>query len=149
MIARLIGLAADGRFVEIEKNATVVVSMPTENTCTVRPPPTIRTAKSQYSLRASTPTSSPTKSKSRAGTPVASGRPGTPGPSGGGRSASPLPGNEAGDKTFTFDHCLWSVDSDGETIFAGQERLYTVLGDEFLRHSLEGYNCCIFACLPW
>jgi hypothetical protein len=56
------------------------------------------------------------------------------------------PGSAAGDeKTFTFDHCLWSVDDkDGD--YAGQERLYEVLGEEFLRHSLEGYNCCIFAC---
>ena len=122
--------------------------MLTENTCTVHPPPTLRAAKSHYSLRPSTPTSSPTKSRSRAGTPVPSGRAGTPGPSGGGRPASPLTGSDGGDKTFTFDHCLWSVDSDGDAMFAGQERLYTVLGEEFLRHSLEGYNCCIFACLP-
>jgi hypothetical protein len=44
---------------------------------------------------------------------------------------------------------LWSVDSADEG-FAGQEKLYEVLGEEFLRHSLEGYNCCIFACsLPF
>jgi hypothetical protein len=48
-------------------------------------------------------------------------------------------------RTFTFDHCLWSVDKTAE-MFAGQERLYSVLGEEFLQHSLEGYNCCIFAC---
>jgi hypothetical protein len=41
---------------------------------------------------------------------------------------------------------LWSVDSADEG-FAGQEKLYEVLGEEFLRHSLEGYNCCIFACI--
>jgi len=40
---------------------------------------------------------------------------------------------------------LWSVDPEDEG-FAGQERLYEVLGEEFLKHSLEGYNCCIFAC---
>ena len=56
-----------------------------------------------------------------------------------------LGGGEEG-RTFTFDHCLWSVGQMGG-IFAGQERLYTVLGEEFLQHSLEGYNCCIFACL--
>jgi len=68
------------------------------------------------------------------------GRPSSAGGGGGG-------GEENGGKMFTFDHCLWSVDSADEG-FAGQEKLYEVLGEEFLRHSLEGYNCCIFACIP-
>ena len=98
--------------------------MPTEYTCTVTPPPTspLKHAKSHYSLsanRASTP--SPTKSRSRAGTPV------------GGRPCSA--GGDDG-KTFTFDHCLWSVDSSDDG-FAGQEKLYEVLGEEFLNHSLQ------------
>ena len=49
-------------------------------------------------------------------------------------------------KSFTFDHCLWSVD-DTDEMYAGQEKLYQVVGEEFLKHSLEGYNCCIFACI--
>jgi hypothetical protein len=108
--------------------------MPSEHTCTVAPPQTspLKHAKSHYSLRASTPTSSPTKSRSRAATPV------------GGRPSSAC-GFDDGSKSFTFDHCLWSVDSSDEG-FAGQEKLYEVLGEEFLKHSLEGYNCCIFAC---
>ena len=110
--------------------------MPTEHTCTVIPPPLspLKHAKSHYSLnttRSPTPTASPTKSRSRAGTPV------------GNRLSSA--GGDDGSKTFTFDHCLWSVDENDQA-FAGQERLYEVLGEEFLRHSLEGYNCCIFAC---
>jgi hypothetical protein len=105
--------------------------MPSEYTCTVIPPMfPLRHAKSHYSMKASTPTSSPSKARSRAGTPIL-GRP------------SSAAGEEG--KTFTFDHCLWSVDSNEEN-YAGQERLYEVLGDEFLKHSLEGYNCCIFAC---
>jgi len=50
------------------------------------------------------------------------------------------------ERTFTFDHCLWSVRGEDEN-YAGQDRLYEVLGEEFLQHSLEGYNCCIFACI--
>src|SRR5271169_2969130 len=129
---------------EIEKNAKCLISMPSEHTCTVTPPnhSPLKHMKSSYSLggtRASTPTGSPSKAgnRSRAGTPVG-GRPSSAG--GGG-------GEENGGKTFTFDHCLWSVDS-ADDGFAGQEKLYEVLGEEFLRHSLEGYNCCIFACIP-
>jgi hypothetical protein len=114
---------------EIEKNSKCLINMPTEYTCTVTPPlHALKHAKSHYSLSPARGSPSPTKSRTRPGTPV-------------GR-----PGSAAGDeKTFTFDHCLWSVDDkDGD--YAGQERLYEVLGEEFLRHSLEGYNCCIFAC---
>lgn len=150
--------------------------MPTENTCTVHPQQTspLKHAKSHYSLRASTPT----QSRSRAGTPTP--RPSTPtissplataGGSGNGSNGitnglATGTGNGAGmgsgggvllgeDRTFTFDHCLWSVNEEDER-YAGQERLYDVLGEEFLQHSLEGYNCCIFACkshyypdFPW
>jgi hypothetical protein len=121
---------------EIEKNSKCLISMPSEHTCTVTPPGTspLKHAKSHYSLqatRASTPTS-PIKARSRAGTPVG----GRPSSAGGDWDAA---------KMFTFDHCLWSVDSADEG-FAGQEKLYEVLGEEFLNHSLEGYNCCIFAC---
>jgi len=130
-------------FVEIDKNAKCLVSMPSDHTCTVTSPnySPLKHAKSHYSLggpRASTPTGSPSKAgnRSRAGTPVG----GRPSSAGGG-----VGGEESGGKTFTFDHCLWSVDSADEG-FAGQEKLYEVLGEEFLRHSLEGYNCCIFAC---
>jgi len=115
--------------------------MPSDHTCTVIPPnySPLKHAKSHYSLggtRASTPTGSPSKAgnRSRAGTPVG-GRPSSVGGN----------GEENGGKIFTFDHCLWSVDSADET-FSGQEKLYEVLGEEFLQHSLEGYNCCIFAC---
>ena len=124
--------------VEIEKNAKCLINMPTDHTCTVTPPPPspLKHAKSHYSLsntpRASTPTGSPSKSRSRAGIPV-SGRP------------SSAAGFHDESKTFAFDHCLWSVDPQDEG-FAGQEKLYEVLGEEFLKHSLEGYNCCIFAC---
>ena len=112
--------------------------MPTDHTCTVIPPPIspLKHSKSHYSLsntpRASTPTGSPSKARSRAGTPA------------GGRPSSAA-GLHDESKTFTFDHCLWSVNPEDEE-FAGQERLYEVLGEEFLKHSLEGYNCCIFAC---
>lgn len=119
---------------EIQRNAKCLISMPDEHTCTVALPPhlVLKHTKSHYSLNAarSSPVASPSKSRSRAGTPV------------GGRPSSD--GDESC-KTFTFDHCLWSVDESDES-FAGQEKLYEVLGEEFLRHSLEGYNCCIFAC---
>src|SRR5436190_287595 len=128
--------------IEIEQNARCIVNMPTDYTCTIKPLLTspLKHAKSHYSLssnppRPSTPTSSPTKPKSRAGTPVA-GRP---------SSAAGFHNADGDPRTFTFDHCLWSVDSSDEG-YAGQEKLYDVLGQEFLQHSLEGYNCCIFAC---
>src|SRR5271170_2367730 len=110
--------------------------MPSNTTCTIIPPNslTLKHTKSNFSLRSSTPSSSPIKSKSRAGTPV------------GGRPSS-VAGLYIGDssvegKTFTFDHCLWSVDDSNGVEFAGQDKLYDVLGEEFLQHSLEGYNCC-------
>ena|SRR2546423_15564702 len=130
--------------------------MPTENTCTVHAQQTspLKHAKSHYSLRPSTPT----QNRSRAGTPTP--RPSTPTVSSplaaagnGGNGVAVGNGNGVGgggallgeERTFTFDHCLWSVNEEDET-YAGQEKLYDVLGQEFLQHSLEGYNCCIFAC---
>ncbi|EMR09416.1 hypothetical protein PNEG_03609 [Pneumocystis murina B123] len=47
-------------------------------------------------------------------------------------------------KTFSFDRCLWSVDK-MDKHFSGQNALYDCLGKEFVSHSLEGYNTCIFA----
>jgi hypothetical protein len=47
-------------------------------------------------------------------------------------------------RTFTFDHSLWSADPH-DAHFAPQAALHDRLGREFVRHALEGYNCCIFA----
>ncbi|ORY85511.1 P-loop containing nucleoside triphosphate hydrolase protein [Protomyces lactucae-debilis] len=47
-------------------------------------------------------------------------------------------------KTFTFDHSLWSVD-EADPHFAPQAALHDRLGREFVQHALEGYNCCILA----
>src|SRR5579859_3214166 len=108
--------------------------MPTDHTCAVSPPNSspLKHAKSHHQLhRPSTPRPSTPGGRSRAGTPTPSGRPGS--------------SDGEGNKTFTFDHCLWSC-REGDVNFAGQEKLYEVLGEEFLKHSLEGYNCCIFAC---
>ncbi|KAG5436958.1 hypothetical protein PCANB_001368 [Pneumocystis canis] len=47
-------------------------------------------------------------------------------------------------RTFSFDKCLWSVNKTDQH-FSGQDALYNYLGKEFVFHSLEGYNTCIFA----
>lgn len=47
-------------------------------------------------------------------------------------------------KIFTYDHSLWSADSEDKH-FAGQVALHNCLGRDFVQHSLAGYNCCIFA----
>jgi hypothetical protein len=51
---------------------------------------------------------------------------------------------EIGERSFVFDHSMWSVDdSCGQKI--GQEDMYNVVGREFLDHNIEGYNTCILA----
>lgn len=47
-------------------------------------------------------------------------------------------------KTFVYDHSLWSVNSD-DAHYAGQSALHECLGQEFVSHAFAGYNCCIFA----
>lgn len=46
-------------------------------------------------------------------------------------------------RSFTFDKSFWSVSQDQN--FSSQEDIYNLFGREFLDHSLEGYNTCIFA----
>ncbi|PRT54954.1 Kinesin-like protein KIF13A [Wickerhamiella sorbophila] len=46
-------------------------------------------------------------------------------------------------RSFTFDKSFWSASKDSN--FASQEDVYELFGKEFLDHSLEGYNTCIFA----
>lgn len=52
--------------------------------------------------------------------------------------------DEFNDKTFTFDHSLWSVSKE-DPHFKSQEDTYGLIGKEILEHTLSGYNTCIFA----
>ncbi|KAL5269141.1 hypothetical protein ACHWQZ_G002835 [Mnemiopsis leidyi] len=54
------------------------------------------------------------------------------------------PSNAKNKKTFTFDHSYWSTNSKDEH-FATQKMVYNDIGKEFLHHSFDGYNTCIFA----
>jgi len=47
-------------------------------------------------------------------------------------------------KTFAFDHCFWSIDSNNPK-FSGQEDVFKALGLDILDNAFEGYNACIFA----
>uniref|UniRef100_F6V993 Uncharacterized protein n=1 Tax=Ciona intestinalis TaxID=7719 RepID=F6V993_CIOIN len=48
-------------------------------------------------------------------------------------------------KTFTFDHCFWSMDPDEVDKFANQSLVFESLGVELLDNAFAGYNACIFA----
>ncbi|XP_063683254.1 kinesin-like protein unc-104 isoform X2 [Bolinopsis microptera] len=54
------------------------------------------------------------------------------------------PSNPKNKKTFTFDHSYWSTDPKDDH-FATQKMVYNDIGKEFLHHSFDGYNTCIFA----
>ncbi|XP_065651766.1 kinesin-like protein KIF13A isoform X6 [Hydra vulgaris] len=47
-------------------------------------------------------------------------------------------------KSFTFDHCFWSMDKD-DPRFSGQEYVFECLGTDVLENAFNGYNACIFA----
>lgn len=47
-------------------------------------------------------------------------------------------------KTFAFDHCFWSMDTDNPK-FANQELVFESLGTDVLENAFSGYNACIFA----
>lgn len=47
-------------------------------------------------------------------------------------------------KFFSVDEALWSFKA-GHPNFADQETVYSTCGEEFLNHTLEGYNTCLFA----
>lgn len=52
--------------------------------------------------------------------------------------------DEFSDKSFTFDHSLWSV-NEQDPHFKSQFETYQLIGKEILDHTLSGYNTCIFA----
>lgn len=65
-------------------------------------------------------------------------------------------GNEGLERTFTFDHCLWShegfYEKDDGTLVANsdsqycdQDKLFKEVGQDLLNNALKGYNCCLFA----
>lgn len=47
-------------------------------------------------------------------------------------------------KTFAFDHCFYSLDSELPN-FASQKTVFECLGRDILDNAFEGYNACIFA----
>ncbi|TPX31997.1 hypothetical protein SmJEL517_g04804 [Synchytrium microbalum] len=47
-------------------------------------------------------------------------------------------------RTFTFDHCLWSTAQD-RPHYASQQHVYDVVGKELVDHVLQGYNVCVLA----
>ena len=47
-------------------------------------------------------------------------------------------------KTFTFDHCFYSVNPK-DSQFASQDLVYENLGTDVLENAFNGYNACIFA----
>ncbi|CAB3986740.1 kinesin KIF13B, partial [Paramuricea clavata] len=47
-------------------------------------------------------------------------------------------------KTFTYDHCFWSMDENNKK-FANQEKVYKCLGTDVLTNAFKGYNACLFA----
>ena len=47
-------------------------------------------------------------------------------------------------KSFTFDHCFWSMDKN-DPKFASQDFVYSCLGVDVLDNAFNGYNACIFA----
>ena len=48
-------------------------------------------------------------------------------------------------KSFAFDHCFNSVDSQDSQHFASQENVFQCLGHDILDNAFQGYNACIFA----
>ncbi|XP_069106121.1 kinesin-like protein KIF13A isoform X3 [Argopecten irradians] len=62
---------------------------------------------------------------------------------GGGERGNGAGGRKA-PKTFAFDHCFWSIDETNPK-FAGQEKVFSCLGQDVLEQAFDGYNGCIFA----
>ncbi|XP_029446583.1 kinesin-like protein KIF13A isoform X3 [Rhinatrema bivittatum] len=48
-------------------------------------------------------------------------------------------------KVFAFDYCFWSMDESNTAKYAGQEVVFTCLGEGILENAFQGYNACIFA----
>uniref|UniRef100_T1G9Z1 Kinesin motor domain-containing protein n=1 Tax=Megaselia scalaris TaxID=36166 RepID=T1G9Z1_MEGSC len=57
---------------------------------------------------------------------------------------NPPPAARKQPKTFAFDHCFYSIDSNAEH-FAGQEIVFDSVGRDILENAFQGYNACIFA----
>lgn len=56
--------------------------------------------------------------------------------------------NQKKDKTYTFDHCFWSMDTPNPKTtppVASQEDVYNQIGGDLLPKVFQGLNCCIFA----
>lgn len=47
-------------------------------------------------------------------------------------------------KTFAFDHCFFSTDTNAAH-FASQEMVFDSVGRDILENAFQGYNACIFA----
>lgn len=47
-------------------------------------------------------------------------------------------------KTFAFDHCFYSVETEA-LHFASQETVFNSVGRDILENAFQGYNACIFA----
>lgn len=47
-------------------------------------------------------------------------------------------------KSFTFDHCFWSLDASATT-YSSQENVFEAIGQDLLENAFQGYNACIFA----
>ena len=49
------------------------------------------------------------------------------------------------DKSFTFDHSMWSHTDDSDPAYSSQSDVYDNLGVPVLDNAFNGYNACIFA----
>ncbi|XP_028968277.1 kinesin-like protein unc-104 [Galendromus occidentalis] len=47
-------------------------------------------------------------------------------------------------KNFNYDYSYWSTNT-SDPHFAGQDQVYSDIGEEMLQHAFDGYNVCIFA----
>jgi kinesin family protein 13 len=47
-------------------------------------------------------------------------------------------------KSFAFDHCFYSTDTNASN-FATQEIVFDTVGRDILDNAFQGYNACMFA----
>lgn len=62
-----------------------------------------------------------------------------------GSGPGPAGQRRATDKTFAFDRSLWSV-NEQDPHYCSQAGVFETVGKQFIQHSLQGYNVCVFAC---
>ncbi|VDO50278.1 unnamed protein product, partial [Schistosoma margrebowiei] len=55
------------------------------------------------------------------------------------------PNSKEPSKVFEFDYSYWSHTDKSDPLYADQKQVYNDIGNDALKHALEGYNVCIFA----